>query len=122
MVNIEYYARMFELKPYDPVGIKHEVDPENGYSVLVVDKNENYPNVWMDVRINHGLLYTDYNMWIFHDDNEYEQTVKAFIDLSFLNDDWLWDLCADCAEGYLISNNLIKQLKDGTWISCPVKL
>lgn len=48
----------------------------------------------------------------FHDDNEYEQLVRAFMDLSRMFDGWLWDLCSECVEEYLVTNNLVKKDDD----------
>lgn len=109
--DYEYYEPMIELKPYSPRAIKHESD-DDGFSVLVHDDNGNYPDVWIDVWVNDGELDWDWNMWIFHKDNEYEQKVRAFMDLSIMFDGWLWCLCSECVEGYLLATNLIKRNDD----------
>ena len=113
MTDLEYYESMIELKDYSPRAIEHVWDDTNQYhSVLVHDDNGNYPDVWIDVCINIGDLEMEWNMWIFHKDNAYEQKVRAFMDLACMFDGWLWCLCSECVEGYLLSNNLIKRNDD----------
>lgn len=106
-VNLDYIAKMIELKPYDPIGIECVKDTDY-FSVKVHDRNNNYPDVWIDVTVNTDYLDCDYNMWIFHKNNHYEQSVKAFMQLGQLFDGYLYGLCTECVETYLIANDFIR--------------
>ena len=112
--DYEYYEPMIELKPYKPVVVKHDgSEEEEGISVRVVDGNETYPDVWVDVTIDtYGDLEFDWNMWIFHKDNEYEQKVRAFMNLAVMFDGWLWCLLTESVSEYLSGNNLIGWYND----------
>ena len=119
MTNLDYYESMIEPNDYEPRAIKHVWDDMNKYfSVLVHDDKGNYPDVWIDVCIDESCavgLDFDWNMWMFRKDNAHEQKVKVFQDLVCLWDGWLWHLCIESVERYLLANNLIKENYDYTY-------
>lgn len=96
---------------YDPIATKHE-QWADGYSVLVEDKNGNYPSVWFDMWITSVCreLTGDWNMYIFNLWNPEHVKIKDFQENA---DNFI--SVFECAEYYLADNGLLIQNDDYTW-------
>ncbi|MBR4845070.1 MAG: hypothetical protein IKU98_01475 [Bacteroidaceae bacterium] len=99
---------------YEPIAIAYEQD-ENGFGVQIEDNTGNYPTVWIDVYDFKDDDYpsTDWNMYIFHKDCEYDMKVKKMQDDSIKDDGWMWCLIEECAINYLYANGKIEPVGNG---------
>lgn len=87
-----------------PVAVKYEGNSEDGYSVLVKDKNSDF-DAWVDVWINEDYhdVETDWNQYIFSVDSEEDRIQQAVQD----NTDVIYDMFTSAAIGYLEDKGLV---------------
>ena len=106
-LDLEEYLRFFDMKEYKPRAAKHEVD-EDYVAVLIEDDAKNYPDTWVFVRYRMGDLETEFCQDIFYLRNWEDRRAKAFQEIATLDDGYLWSLCSECAEDYVIEKDLLK--------------
>ena len=98
------------IKRYNPAGVEINGEPDEGFSVLLVDQNGGLPNLWVDVQLRAGNVEEDWNQCHFNDRDRgdryllYLQRTPEVADRAF-----------SAALQYLQDLGYIVQLPNGEW-------
>lgn len=105
----EAYERMkAEAEEYDPVAVKYDGEPGEGFSIMVIDRSGGVSDFWIDLWLEDGDVEQDWN------DIVRDRYYQAWYILE-QGEELIAEKAFDAAFGYAMNLGLIVQLPNGDW-------